>query len=55
MPDNANPKQQVLVASIDIQQDANNYIQKINKITQPFPEILVICFFQITLGMSDHT
>ena len=42
MPDNASPKQHILVASMDIQQDANNYMQKINKIAQPFLEILVI-------------
>ena len=29
---------------MDIQQDANNYMQKINKITQPSPEVLVICY-----------
>ena len=46
MSDNANPKQQTLVASMDIQQDANNYMQKIKKITQPFPEILVIYYFR---------
>ena len=30
---------------MDIQQDPNNYMQKMNKITQPFPEILVICYY----------
>ena len=44
MPENANSKQQILVTSMDISQDANNYMQKINKITHPFPEILVICY-----------
>ena len=34
-----------MVASTDIKQDANNYRQKINKIAQPFPEILAICYF----------
>ena len=36
-----------------IQQDANNYMQKINKISQPFPEILVM-LFQRNVGMLDH-
>ena len=35
----------MLVASMDSEQDANNYMQKINKITQPFLEILVIYYF----------
>ena len=30
-------------------------MQKINKITKTFPEILAICLFQRTLGMQDHT
>ena len=30
-------------------------MQKINKITKPFPEILAILLFQRTLGMQDHT
>ena len=36
-----------------IQQDANNYMQKINKISQTFPEILVM-LFQRNVGMLDH-
>ena len=44
----------MLVASINIQQDANNYMQKINKITQPFPEINNDLLFQRTLGMPDY-
>ena len=31
---------------MDVQQDAINYIQKINKITQPSPEILAIYYFR---------
>ena len=42
------------VASMGIFQDANYYMQKINKITQPSQEILGM-FFQRTLGMPDHT
>ena len=64
MPDNVSPKQQILVASMDIQQNANDYMQKINTITQPFLEILVISRKgwvlvisrdQRTLGMPHHT
>ena len=36
---------------MDIQQDANNYMQKIKKITSRDISDL----FQITLGISDHT
>ena len=35
-----------------------NYIQQINKIDQPFPEILAICYFGERLacpGMPDQT
>ena len=46
MPDNVSPKWHIFVASMDIYQDANNYLQKINKITQPFPKILVICCYR---------
>ena len=28
MPDNASPKYNIFAASMDIQQDANNYVQK---------------------------
>ena len=42
----------MLVASMDIQQDANKYKQKINKITQPFISDLL---FQRTLGLPDQT
>ena len=30
-------------------------MQKINKITQPFPEDVSDLLFQTTLGMPDHT
>ena len=53
MPDNARPKYQILVASMDIQQDASNYMQNINKITQPFPEIMMIYFRELV--MLEHT
>ena len=43
----------ILVASVDIQQDANNYMQKINKITQP--RDIGDLLFQRTLGMLEHT
>ena len=46
MRDNASPEQQILVTSMDFHQDATNYMQKNNKITQPSPEILVICYFR---------
>ena len=43
----------MLVASMDIQQDANNYMQKINKITlsRDISDLL----FHRTLGMPNHT
>ena len=37
---------------MDIQQDANNYMQNINKITQLFPEIMI--YFR-EMGMLEHT
>ena len=46
LPDNGSRNKQILVASMDIQQNAKNFMQKINKISQPFPEILVICYFR---------
>ena len=46
MPNSANPKKHIFVASMDIEQDAKNYMQKINKITKPFPEILTIYYFR---------
>ena len=46
MSNNTSPKYQILVVSMDIEQDANNYMQKFNKIMQPSPEILVICYFK---------
>ena len=52
MADNTSPNEQMLVASMDIQQDANKYKQKINKITQPFISDLL---FQRTLGLPDQT
>ena len=36
----------IFVASVDIQHDTNNYIQQINKITQPCPEILALSYFR---------
>ena len=35
MPDNANPKYQILVALLNIQQDANNYMES-KKSLNPF-------------------
>ena len=46
MADKVSLNEQILEASMDIQQDANNYMQKINKITQPSPDILVMCYFR---------
>ena len=48
MPDNASPKYQIVVGSMYIQQNANIYMQAINKITQPSPEILVIYFRELS-------
>ena len=46
MADKVSLNEQILEASMDIQQDANNYMQKINKITQLSPDILVMCYFR---------
>ena len=43
----------MLVASMDIQQDANNYMQKINKITLSID--ISDLLFHRTLGMPNHT
>ena len=40
---------------MNIQQDANNYVQKINKITQPFSRDISDLLFQRTLSMPDQT
>ena len=32
-----------------------NYMQQVNKITQPFPEILAFCYFERMLSMPDQT
>ena len=55
MPDNASPKSQILVAYMDIQQDAKNYIQKINKNHSTISRDISDLLFQRTLGMPDHT
>ena len=47
MPDNAHPLQHIFAALMDMQQDANNYIQKISNITQPFTEISIIYFREL--------
>ena len=39
---------------MDMYQDANNYMQKANKITQTFPEILAICCFRELWGVADY-
>ena len=36
MPDNASPKEHIIVASTDISQDANNDLQKSTKSINPF-------------------
>ena len=46
MADKVSLNEQILEASMDIQQDANNYMQKINKITKLSPDILVMCYFR---------
>ena len=46
MADKVSLNEQIFEASMDIQQDAKNYMQKINKITQPSPDILVMCYFR---------
>ena len=40
---------------MDIQQDAYNKMQKINKITEPFPVILTICYFGQFWACRNHT
>ena len=55
MLDNASPKWQMLVASMDIQQDTNNYMDKNQQNHSILSKDIRDLSFQRTLGMSDHT
>ena len=53
MRDNASPKYQILVTSMDIHQDANNYMQKTTKSLNPL--LRYWWFISENLGMLEDT
>ena len=54
MPDNTSPKLHTLVASMNIQQDANNYMQKTQQIHSTLSTDIDDLLFQRTC-MLEHT
>ena len=55
MSDNASPKYQLLVALMDIQQDASGYRQKNQQNQSTMYRDIVDLLFQRPLGMLEHT